>query len=96
MIELLTASLFITGLHACFKEGMIFFPVRQQLDQLLHRKYISYICDPLYECLTCMSSIHGTWLYFVLDVQMNFILFIFVLTGINHIIDIELESRSNK
>jgi len=52
--------------YASMKEGMIFFPLRQKLDDLLHRPYLWMIAQPIYECLTCMCSVWGTIYYFTI------------------------------
>jgi hypothetical protein len=91
MMDILTASFCILGIYICFQEGNILFPVKQFLDKYLDRGIGRYIATPLYQCLTCMASIHGTWLFFVLGVDINYFVFIFALAGCNLIFDIGLE-----
>lgn len=58
----LKLSLIIIFIHACFQEGMIFAPIRRDIDDI----FPEFIQKPLYACIVCMSGIYVTalWLLF--------------------------------
>lgn len=51
-IFVLLQGLFINGVNACFKEGMIFHKIGQPLKDYFYAK-------PLYSCVRCMASWWG-------------------------------------
>jgi hypothetical protein len=94
MMEIILSSLIITGIFASVQEGMIFFPLKQFLNRYLSNRYGKFIAKPLYDCLTCMSSIHGTWLYFAVNCELNYLIYIFALVGINYLISKYLDTTT--
>ncbi len=93
MIEILKACLIITCIHGLFKEGNLLFPIAQFLNRFLDNRYGKYLAKPLYQCLFCMSSVHGTWIYFVNykfislteSLDINYLMFIFAIGGLNYL-----------
>lgn len=85
---IIIASLVCSGIYLTLQEDYIFFPVRQLLDRVLNNRYGVYLGKPLYQCLTCMASIHGTWLWFILPVEIPWIVFIFALCMLNYASDL--------
>lgn len=91
--HIIIASLVCTGIRVCMMEGNILFPIRQLLDALLNNRYGVWIGSPLYQCLPCMASIHGSWIYFAICTELNFFLFIFALCALNYVIDIHIDTE---
>jgi len=58
----LTTACMITAIWVTLQEGMIFGKLRPYLDKIESE----YIRKPLYECLICMASIHGLWMWFII------------------------------
>lgn len=84
IVDVIIAALVITGIHSLFEQGMILFPVRQYLDQ-----YLTWLRKPLYACMICMSSIYGSAMFALLEVEpllSNYFLFIMSLAGLLTII----------
>lgn len=46
-----------------FQEGMLLFKIRQVLDSVTRSPVGGFIRKPLYECLTCMTSVWGATYY---------------------------------
>lgn len=84
MIQVFTASIFwIWGVHCLLSEGFIF----EGLGKVTERVMGSYWSKPLFTCPPCMSSIHGSIIYFLfINFDFGFIPFAICLAGINFII----------
>lgn len=54
-------ALMIVAIWVTLQEGMIF----QRIGQLLQKIPYEMIRKPLFECMICMASIHGLWIWFV-------------------------------
>lgn len=53
-----------------FQQGMLLFFIRQVLDSVTRSPIGGFIRKPLYECLTCMTSVWGfTFYYFTFGDQ---------------------------
>ena len=51
----------IVGIWVTLQEGMIF----HKVGKLLYKIPSEFIRKPLFECMICMASIHGLWIWFV-------------------------------
>ena len=85
---LIIASLCCSGIYLTMQEGYVLFPLRKMLDRWFNSRWGVYLGKPLYQCLPCMASIHGTWLWFALPTDLPFIVFIFALCILNYVADL--------
>jgi hypothetical protein len=53
-------ALMIVGIWVTLQEGMIF----HRVGRLLQKIPSEFIRKPLFECMICMASIHGLWIWF--------------------------------
>ena len=94
-----TTSLKILFVWAAMQPGMILYPIRWLMDQLLYLlpiKIMLYSRKPLYDCMFCMASVWGfvftreywalSWDYFNL---------LFAIAGLNYIIEFLIDSIKN-
>jgi len=90
---LLIGTFWIWGVNFIFKKGQIF----EYIGEAWRYTLPKWITKPVIDCQACMSSIHGTIIYF-LGLYTNFLtiagfrwllfwpMFCICLSGINHII----------
>lgn len=86
----LTVSLFCTGLFVAMNgKGMVLVP----LANFLSVHIPEWLCKPLFECLTCMSSVWTVyaWLYMVKGISFKLLACIVVVAGLNSIIAVILK-----
>lgn len=77
------------GIHCLLSEGFIF----QGLGKVIERMIGSYWSKPVFTCPPCMSSIHGSFIYFLfINFDLGVIPFAVCLAGANFII-VELINR---
>lgn len=107
ILLLILTSLWIFGFRALFQEGMILEKVGDKLwgDDGGFIKGVNYkkikgilpewLCKPLFQCPPCMSSIHGTYSYFMFfnhaslsntDTVCLWVVFCITLCGLNYLI----------
>jgi len=55
--------LIITGIWTCFGQGM----VMGELADWMEDRFPQWVTKPLFACPPCMSSVHGTWIWFTLN-----------------------------
>ena len=87
MIEkIIIASLICTAIHVILKPGMIFHVIGEMMEIYLPELF----SKPLGMCLTCMSSIYGTIIFFAWSGLglIDFAPFILAVCGLNFIIDL--------
>jgi len=93
----LTTSMFIFGLSAVFKPGMILFFIVEKHYTNVTERFIGPVWHkPLYQCATCMASSWGTlsyWFYIYPMftphwevVLLNWVIWIFSLAGLNYVV----------
>lgn len=95
---MILATLIIFGIHATTREGMIFHSfkmwIASKIEKILSRKNdfyeaekkTAFILKPLFDCPACMASIWGTVIYFTLNPDYHYLVFIFGLAGLNYLI----------
>lgn len=83
---LIKSALIIVFIHVSFMEGMFLYKFREWLEW---DELPGYIKKPLYDCLTCMTSIWGTilWFGFGGGFEVGFFLYILLLGGILALVD---------
>lgn len=92
LLFILLQSLFINGLHYCFKfniernpdgsikkiNGNILFPISYWIGNK-KGKFWDFISKPIFECVRCMSSVYGTlsfWVFYLLAYDFYWQLFL--------------------
>lgn len=81
----------IWGIHCLFSEGYLF----EGVGKWLNDKFPYWICDPLFACPTCQSSVHGSLIFF-LFVKMPLMwwpLYCITLCGINFLINKVIDDK---
>jgi len=87
ILLLIFNSLFIIGFHLSTQEG----EVNAWVDNLCHN-LPEYIKKPLYDCPTCMASVHSTYIYWY-NYELNlhnalvYIIYVFGLSALNTLIN---------
>lgn len=87
-------SIFITAfviilIHVSMWEGMIFSFIPWIIEYTIcDWKLSPYIQKPLYECMTCMCSIWGTFLWYFYFMEYDWLLFVGGVGGVLAIFDI--------
>lgn len=83
-VYLFIGVFWIWGINCLFSYGYIFEPIGMILERLIG----SWACKPIFHCPPCMSSLHGTAIFFIfVDLHWHYsFLFVVCLTGINFII----------
>ena len=88
----LANSFYIFGWYNAAQPDMIFYKQRQRLDKILPE----WVTIPLYGCVKCMASVHGTYFYFIAlwwngNANIEHIIiwpfYIVALSGLNAILD---------
>ena len=84
-------SLFIYGIHATTRHGMIFGFVSEWFDRKIILGHIKYnkIAKVLIDCTPCMASLYGTisFIFFSPTEWIYFPIWVFCLCGFNYIIN---------
>ena len=87
----LTTSLFIYGIHATTRGGMIFGFVSKWFDNkvLIGHVCYHYIAKVLIDCTPCMASLYGTisFILFRPTYLIYYPIWVFCLAGFNYIIN---------
>jgi hypothetical protein len=87
----LITSLFIYGIHATTRHGMIFEFISKWIDNKILLGHVNYnkIAKVLIDCTPCMASLYGT-ISFVLfnpTALIYYPIWIFCLSGFNYIVN---------
>ena len=84
MIEwLLIGTAWIWGFKAIFEHPFIFWKIGSFIEESLPR----WLYKPLLRCPVCMSSIHGTFIFYFSNVSIyHYPIFIIALAGISYLI----------
>lgn len=88
ILFLLISVAWIWGICALFSEGFIL----EYVGNKLKSKLPDWITDPIFGCSVCMSSVHGTLIFFLSIMAQEFTIllwpiFCICLCGINFIIN---------
>lgn len=85
-------SLAVVFAYASMKPGMVFFFVRRFWEKLLSflpERVNLYLRKPLFECLTCCSSVYGILFSLnVFSVSVDYLLFLFQVAGLDYLISV--------
>ena len=82
--------LFIYGVHASTRGGMIFERLWIVCFKILNRfsKKPEFYLKPLFDCTPCMASVYGSIGYLIVyGLDIGIIVWVFSLTGFNHILN---------
>lgn len=80
---LLIGSLICVGIWNAFAPGMIF----GWLGSIWDRRLPEALQKPIYSCLPCMASVHGTWFWILAGGDLTWWLpFVLALSGANRIV----------
>ncbi len=83
LLRLSIACLICIGIWNAFAPGMIF----GRLGDVWDRRFPEWVSKPLYGCLPCMASLHGTWIWFFAGGDLTWWSpFVLALSGLNRII----------
>lgn len=85
-MEIILTSLLIFGIKFCFSDGQIFGKLKEKIRQDIPKKYRNngdIILKPIINCPPCMGSVWGTIMYFILQPDMYWLIFIVSVTGLN-------------
>jgi hypothetical protein len=91
----LITSLKILFVWAAMQSGMILYPLRWLIDQvlfLLPVKAELILRKPFYSCVTCMSSIYG--ILFTLDqfeISFSYLTLLFAIGGLNYMLQLFIQ-----
>lgn len=91
ILLLVLNSLFIVGFHQTTREGEI----NNWVDALLW-KLPEWIKKPLYDCPTCMASVHSTYVYWYnynLSTHnvLVYVIYVFALSALSTVINLTIE-----
>src|SRR5437870_6419472 len=98
--KVILTSLAIVFVYASMQPGMVFFFIRKFFERLLSylpEKVNLYLRKPLFDCLTCCSSIYGILFslhYF--SISFNYLLFLFQVAGLNFIFSLFMRYFNDK
>jgi len=92
ILYFIATSLFIYGVHATTRDGMIFEFVPIAIINAIGPRFeavIPYVLKPLCDCTPCMATIYGTASFFITGGADNLLLWpvwVFCLAGFNYLI----------
>ena len=94
ILHFLITVLFIYGVHATTRDGMIFSFAYMKVFYTLTRwmDKPELILKPLFDCTPCMASIYGTISFFVYGsfqglILLSLVVWVFALCGFNYILN---------
>lgn len=84
ILEILECTLWIWGFYALFQKPFLLEGIGKVLNSALPR----FAAKPLFDCMVCMASVHGTLFYLLYVDQgwINWIVFIISVCGASFIL----------
>lgn len=84
MIYIIECTLWIWGFYALFQEPFILYKLGDWMRYLLPK----FITKPLFDCMVCMASVHGTLFYviFVRGTLIEWVVFCVSVCGLSFIL----------
>lgn len=81
-------SIICLGIHTTTREGMVFEPIANAMRCFANgiMDESQYLCKPLFDCMPCMASIWGVAGYFYFEPDINIIVYVLALCGVNALI----------